>query len=537
MSTGSQSKNSKVFAVQRTPPSGQGRIACIDIPNFELQYVERTLELPKGQSHALTDASEASPRVLECNAAAYAAGVSVGMRVTAAKSLCANLHVSISNTEEIEGKRQEIAEHLRKFSPWVERHPLWPNSFWLRGDGLASLWANATQWGEAMHASLALAGWRVFVVVGFSRFFSLAIARQYARELRVFRHADQERDAALRTPLNTLILDKKLQTEFQVLGVRTLADVHDLPSGAVLRRYGAEAARWVQWVRAERSVSSHAVPLQRRYTTRTEWDEAVKRKTTLLFLLQTPLTDVLEQVRRAGLSCGCLEFTLYFDWGRYIDDRLQQRIQRAGVKAHGTLSFVTRAAFAHLELERWTELLRLRLSKVQLPLGVVRVDVEAEAVRAETRQSEWDDAGQARVPDALLEALARVRAEFGDEVVGQLKVGSTHLPEARHQWVECTHLTVPAPHPRWTPTSLRRLMVRTRTSTRDVDETSLVRWVERMCAMSRCVRIQGPYVVAGAWWHTPVERACYYVFLQRGEVLWVYYDRVRKRWFLQGEVF
>lgn len=533
----STSGTSQTPAGQRKSPSGQGRVACIDIPSFELQYFARKLALAADQPQVLVDASVASPRVLEYNKSARAAGVSIGMLLHAAKSLCPTLHVHVSDAKNIERQRQKISDQLREFSPWVERHPLWPDSFWLRGDGLASLWPNATRWGESMHTALALNGWRVSVVVGFSRFFSLAIARQHARELRVFRDAEQEREWALCTPLGTLIRDEKLLAEFRELGVHTLADLHDLPSGAVHRRYGDEAARWVQWVRAERGVPAHASRPVRRYVTRMEWDEAVTRKTTLLFLLHTPISTVLEQVERAGLSCELLEFTLHFDWGRYVDERLQHRIQRAGVKAHGTLSFVTRAAFAHLVLERWMELVRLQLSTVHLPLGVVRVDVEAKAVRAETRQAQWDDAGQARVPDPLLEALARVRAEFGDDVVGRLEVGSTHLPETRHRWVECTRLQVPAPHPRWTPTSLRRLSVRRRTLAEGATEIALPRWISRTRTPRPRVRMQGPYVLAGAWWHTPVERAYYYVFLQGGEVLWVYYDRVRKRWFLQGEMF
>lgn len=468
---------------------------------------------------------------------AHAAGISVGMRLHAAKSLCSTLHVHVSNADSIEAQRQEISEHLREFSPWVERHPLWPDSFWLRGDGLASLWANATRWGEAMHSALALRGWRVSIVVGFSRFFALAIARQQTRALRVFRNAEQERECALRAPLGTLIRDTKLHSEFRELGVDTLADLQELPSGAVHRRYGPEAARWVQWVRAERRVSACASAPARQYTTRTEWDGAVTRKTTLLFLLHAPIDSVLSQVRRAGWSCEYLEFTLYFDWGRYIDERLQRRIQRAGVEAHGTLSFVTRAAFAHLDLERWMELLRLQLSTVLLPLGVVRADVEAHAAQAETRQAHWDEAGQVRVPDTLLEALARVRAEFGHDVVGRLEVGSTHLPEARHRWVECTRLQVPAPHPRWTPISLRRLAIHRHTLPKAATETALRQWISGMRTASPCRRIQGPYVLSGAWWHASVERAYYYVILERGDMLWVYYDRVRERWVLQAELF
>jgi protein ImuB len=46
----------------------------------------------------------------------------------------------------------------------------------------------------------------------------------------------------------------------------------------------------------------------------------------------------------------------------------------------------------------------------------------------------------------------------------------------------------------------------------------------------------GPYILSGGWWVREVRRDYYYVETRRGELLWVYYDRRRRGWFLHGRV-
>jgi len=46
----------------------------------------------------------------------------------------------------------------------------------------------------------------------------------------------------------------------------------------------------------------------------------------------------------------------------------------------------------------------------------------------------------------------------------------------------------------------------------------------------------GPYVIAGGWWTHPIHREYYFIRARRGDVLWIYYDRRRRRWLLQGAV-
>ena len=49
-------------------------------------------------------------------------------------------------------------------------------------------------------------------------------------------------------------------------------------------------------------------------------------------------------------------------------------------------------------------------------------------------------------------------------------------------------------------------------------------------------QVHGPYVVSGGWWTRHVHREYHFAETRGGELLWVYYDRVRRRWFLQGRV-
>ena len=50
------------------------------------------------------------------------------------------------------------------------------------------------------------------------------------------------------------------------------------------------------------------------------------------------------------------------------------------------------------------------------------------------------------------------------------------------------------------------------------------------------VECTGPYVVSGGWWHREVHREYHFAQMREGQILWIYYDRVRRFWFLQGEV-
>ena len=61
-------------------------------------------------------------------------------------------------------------------------------------------------------------------------------------------------------------------------------------------------------------------------------------------------------------------------------------------------------------------------------------------------------------------------------------------------------------------------------------------WMLRGLKQGPVVRVLGPYIVSGGWWQRTVHREYHFAETQKGELLWVYYDRARRRWFLQGRV-
>ena len=48
--------------------------------------------------------------------------------------------------------------------------------------------------------------------------------------------------------------------------------------------------------------------------------------------------------------------------------------------------------------------------------------------------------------------------------------------------------------------------------------------------------MSGPHVVSGGWWQREQHREYWFAQTRGGDLLWVYYDRQRRRWFLEGVV-
>ena len=62
-------------------------------------------------------------------------------------------------------------------------------------------------------------------------------------------------------------------------------------------------------------------------------------------------------------------------------------------------------------------------------------------------------------------------------------------------------------------------------------------WILRGLEHGSVTRLAGPYILSGGWWAAnEVHREYHYAETRRGECLWVYYDRHRRRWFLHGVV-
>jgi protein ImuB len=171
-----------------------------------------------------------------------------------------------------------------------------------------------------------------------------------------------------------------------------------------------------------------------------------------------------------------------------------------------------------------------------LPRGVDGAEVELEPAPVGPDQLRLF-ARPGRDPEAASRAFASLRAAFGDDVVVRARLHDAHLPEASFAWEKLERAIQPRvdPKPPAEPPLIRRLLAKPfRLPSRSRHEED--GWLLRGLAHGPVVQLHGPHLISGGWWRSEVERDYHFAELGTGEVLWIFFDRRRRRWFLHGSV-
>ncbi len=513
-----------------------GRWACVDLPALPLQLL--LAREPGWADHPACVVEEDGPqaRVLWVNERARAAGILPGLRYAAALALSRDLRAGVVDAAEIGRGVARIAARLADFTPDVEASATEPGVFWLGGDGLAGVFPSASAWGRAIHDALTALGFLARIAVGFTRYGTYAVARGTA-DVVVFRDPASESAAARRVPLARLGVDPDLRDDLDKLGVSTLGEFLELPEGGVHERFGDETAR------LHRLASGRAwAPLQ----ARAEHERCFSR---------------LE----VGYADADLERLL-----RYVSEVLVQLLAR--LAARHDVARAVRIAFrldtgaAHEETvqpaqptrdaAQLLELVRLRLEYGRLPGKVEEIELELLDVPEDLAQLDLLPENPSRPADAAERALARVRAEFGPASVVRAQLREGHLPEGSYLWQAWDTADTAAPARDDTPTAPASTLFRhDETASRGPDPRLVRRvfdkpvplpprphhlrddgWLIRDAQDGAVVKLTGPFVVSGGWWNRPVHREYHFAQTAGGDLLWVFYDPERRRWFLHGDV-
>jgi protein ImuB len=131
--------------------------------------------------------------------------------------------------------------------------------------------------------------------------------------------------------------------------------------------------------------------------------------------------------------------------------------------------------------------------------------------------------------------LAVLRAEFGEQAVVQVVLKQGHLPESTFSYQPMTEIKLPVTRGEPALTVTRRMLSRPQLWQHDLNGNG--RHGERPLGIYGAVRaLQGPFIVSGGWWMKAVHREYHYAEMQRGDLLWVYFDKYRRSWWQQGAV-
>ena len=496
------------------------RMACVELPAFPLQILlKRHLDWAD-RPVAVVDRDKPQGVILWVNEQARAARIRTGMRYSAGLSLAHTLHAGEVSPADVERGVAAIATRLHRFSPEVEPCRGEPGVFWLNASGLfhsPSVASPVGAGGSPPRSRRAAFGPQSRSASRGSAPMPSPRPLTSGESVVVIRDLAGERVLAGRVRLSRLGIDPALRDNLHKLGVHTVRAFLQLPAGGSPSpfrsgRRNACIGSPLGDLWAPLRPLCHPEPLVARHDLDDPEIDAVR----LLFHIKRLLDRLLAIV--AARHEALAELTLHL------------QLDRAGAHTERI-----RPAAPTLDVVQLMNLVRLRLESLALGAGVIELHVTGRAVATTAVQQGLFVERPRRDRTAAERALARVRAEFGDEAVVRALLSEAHLPEARFAWelVE----TVPFPEPREVACRpmVRRIHaypVALPPVSRPEPGGRLVRGGETGYVRD----LAGPYLVSGGWWRSAVHREYYFVRMQDGDMLWIYYDRPRRRWRCQGQV-
>jgi protein ImuB len=486
-----------------------GRMACVDLPAFPLQLLIRRNPDWESCPAAVVDRDKAQGVILWANERARRLRILPGMRYAAALSLSRDLRAGVISRTDIEMAVDSLVPRLRFFTSGVEPSRSEPGVFWLEASGLSLLYPSLQKWADLIRADLFEAGFRSAVAVGFSRFGSYAAARVSNGSV-VFETSSEERAYVREASIEQLSFSPGHRDLLARLGIHTLGRFLDLPASDVLARFGQETYRLYQSARGDLWAPLHPELPREPIKGNACLDHPEKDLSRLMLLIVDLLRFLVLSLtgRHEAISAVILRLVL--------DDRTEK-------------TDVLRPASPTLDAAQILRLLQLRMEATLFSSGVVEIEMELQGVPPDPQQCTLFEEHTRRDHEAANQALAKLRAEFGEKAVVKAHLRDGHLPEARFRWEPMERLLPPKPRKVMHRPLVRRFF--SRPVRLPPSQEALILSKEGGVAE----RI-GPYVISGGWWVGEVHREYHFVRTRKGRWLWVYYDRRREGWFLHGEV-
>ncbi len=521
------------------------RLACVDVAELPLQVLCRTRKDWRASPAAVVDHDSPNGVILCANEAAKKQGVLPGQRYGAAVGLCFGLRAAEVGAAELDATVAEIERLLQTFSPRVESSPAKlgrRGTFFVDASGLSYLEPSLDLWARRMVDALHALGFVARAAVGFTRLGVLAGARVGAtlaggvatlhagRGGIEFRDRDVERAFVRQVQLARLDVDPKLRDRLARLGIVLVGQFADLPEAGVRARFGDDALELHRLANEKGFDPLRPAPLTETLERRLIFDMPVDDVTSLLFFLKQMLQELLDQL--AARSAALAEFTLHLRVERAASD-----VTTTLTPAAPTLDLQLLLQLATLHFERAVQTAQnARRNAKSRQDGIEEFGVTAKGAPAAREQLQIYREHPTRDLAAANRALALVRSRFGDDAVRRATLRDGHLPEASFRLAPLADLAFPKP-----AAVLERRVIR-RVYTTPIPLSPPVRhphndgWLVHDLKQGSVVKCDGPYLISGGWWVREVQREYSFVHTMSGEVLWVFFDRRKRGWYLHGRL-
>jgi protein ImuB len=545
---GRESAAPSVLRVRPAPPPpkgpGPGDQAALAFESRELWIAVHVPHLPvlalrarqsEPKALAVLDPDDRNQCVLDADAAALAAGVRIGMSLSAALAAAPGIDMLPRDATREAELMRNLAGVAADFTPRVSLEP--PDGVLLEikpsltlFGGLRALCARLRAACLAAPVFASAAGSRprdaapVFTLAP-TALAALVAARAGTRCFITDAAALAARLKPL--PLTVLRWPETANTRLAAMGVRTLGALLRLPRAGFAKRFGPAQLADLDRLLGRRAEPRSRVTARERYRGALDLDHEIEQHAALLVVLQ-PLFVELEQFLRARQH-GITALQCRFHHARAAPTRC-----------------VLRLAAPEADATRLLALLRERLATLVLPEPVRRCELRAggSVARALANRPLWG-AGERghRSAGEMPALLEQLRARLGPQAVYGLSRVSEHRPE--HAWcvAEPAALTtaravVRPPEPVLPTLRAHVPFQRPLWLLREPEVLNQRRG--RPWRGGALDLVAGPERLESGWWDADIERDYYVASDARGALLWIYRERsaagedAARRWLLHG---
>lgn len=379
--------------------------------------------------------------------------------------------------------------------------------------GLARSFETPETLGRALARAAAERALEAHVAIAGSRVAALVLAR--ARPGLTVVPPGREAAALAPLPLACLDLDAEHERLLRCWGLRTLGELAALPSAGLFERLGALGPRLVRLARGEDELPLVPTPQPEAFSLALDLEWPVDGLEPLSFLLARLLQPLCDGLAGRGRKAAALTLALGLVDGTTHERRLAPAAPSAEPRTWRTLAL--------LELE------------ARPPRDAVRsLALRAEATPARLVQFSLLDPAQPS-PEKLAETLARLHEWTRAGRGGSARLIDSHRPGA---FVVETFAPGPARSSR-ADAPAPRLMLRAFRPPLPAQVSQAdgaPAFVSAAGVSGPVVERAGPWRASGDWWGAAWSREEWDVLLASGGLYRIYRDRLRERWFVDGEL-
>lgn len=475
-------------------PNPTNQWLCIHLHRLSLDVVVRGLEDTR---NVAVCASRASSRwVYDCDDGLFKRGVKPNMALASAYALAPEM--------------QAYPRHLMAESDALKQTAFWcygissqvcifpPDMVLAEVGGSLKLLGPVENIASKVRHGLKRLGFRAQLAAAPAA----AAARLLARAGRYgsIRRLDPVPESLQTVPLSAAELPEKDIQSLSRMGVATLRELLALPRDGLKRRFGQSLLNYFDRVLGLEPEALKTYRPAQTFQSTIELPCEVENQEALLFPIQRLLTALCDFLVTRDLTLDRFDIVLGHPHGDH--SMVKMGMLEPGRNEHQIL-----------------ELIRERLHHFELPAPVREITLTARHLFSFKTQTQDLFETRARSLEKLPRLVERLCSRLGEESVFTLTEKADHRPEKA--WLACP-LKGAGKRKKEPPRQL---------ATRPLwlldQPESLTRPPQKL--------ISGPERIESGWWDNQDASRDYYIAEARpGEQLWVYRDRRRDRWYLQG---